>query len=125
MLITGEGGVCGGRAFKGLGGRVVSKEWPLAPSGFWFMWPGTPSHLGASFLHFGALVPQLPQVPLWWTLEWPGLCPAKPWGHGCLYLDFKGQEFPAELQVWDPSLRNLEGRAQGEEHRGGQGHPKV
>lgn len=52
--------ILGGRAFKVLGGRLVSKEGVLAPLGFWCMWPGTTLCLGALLPCFGAMVPQLP-----------------------------------------------------------------
>ena len=52
--------ILGWRAFKVLGGRLVSKEGVLAPLGFWCMWPGTTLCLGALLPCFGAMVPQLP-----------------------------------------------------------------
>lgn len=49
------------------------------------------------------------QLLLCWAAGQHGLCPAKPWGHGCLYPDFKGQGLLADSPTCGPRQRNTMG----------------
>lgn len=71
----------------------------------WCIWP---HFLGLHPPHFSAAIPWLPSC-CFAEPQSLGLCPAKPWGHGCLYLDFKGQGLLADSPNCGPRQRNTIG----------------